>query len=134
MSAYLIKEIEAASKIAVGRLRQVVGVRGTTRLEGLIVQAIATGASEEIIADAAFILIGGSPIPTGWLTRHETGTASCSTVQTSPTRTQLQHGTWRALRSLWRPAWAESSRSETFAAARPSGSPRQSPRAPLPSS
>ena len=75
MSAYLIKEIEAASNIAIRRLTQVVGVRGTTRLQGLIVQDTATGASQEIIADAVFILIGASP-RTDWvahLARDEHG-------------------------------------------------------------
>ena len=66
MSAYLIKEIEAASNIAVRRQTHVVGVRGTTRLEGLFVQDASGGASEEIIADAAFILIGASP-HTDWV-------------------------------------------------------------------
>jgi thioredoxin reductase (NADPH) len=68
MSAYLVKEIEAASNIVVRRNTEVVGLRGTTRLEGLIVQDATTGSREDVVADAVFILIGARP-HTEWLAR-----------------------------------------------------------------
>jgi thioredoxin reductase (NADPH) len=105
MSADLIKEIEAASNIAVRRQTQVVGVRGTTRLEGLIVQDSATGASEEIFADAAFVLIGASPHTdrVAHLARDANG--FLPTGQTSSTRTHRpQRGRGPAVRYPWKQA------------------------------
>ena len=64
MSAYLIREIEAAGNIAVRLSTEVVGVHGAGRLEGLVLRDAAS--VEAVAADALFILIGAEP-HTDWL-------------------------------------------------------------------
>jgi len=66
MSAYLIREIQAAPNIDVRLGTEVVGVHGTGRLEGLTLRESASGAEETLAADALFILIGAEP-HTDWL-------------------------------------------------------------------
>lgn len=66
MSDYLIKEIEATPNITVRVQTQVVEVRGTRRLEGLVLKNSASGETESVKAAAIFILIGARP-HTDWL-------------------------------------------------------------------
>jgi thioredoxin reductase (NADPH) len=66
MSAYLVRQIEVAPNVEVRLHTQVVGGRGDTRLEGLILQDRRTHRTEDAVAAAVFILIGAEP-RTDWL-------------------------------------------------------------------
>ncbi|HEV8652481.1 MAG TPA: hypothetical protein VG276_24615 [Actinomycetes bacterium] len=66
MSAYLVREVEAAATIIVRLRTEVAAVHGTGRLEALTLRADTTGATETLPAGALFILIGAEP-HTDWL-------------------------------------------------------------------
>jgi thioredoxin reductase (NADPH) len=66
MSDYLIKEIEAASNLAVRLRSQVVDGGGDGRLEHLVLRDLDSGVEERLEADALFIMIGAQP-HTDWL-------------------------------------------------------------------
>jgi thioredoxin reductase (NADPH) len=66
MSDYLIREIDNADNVDVRLNAEIVDVRGDLRLEGLVLRDRTTGATDEVAAAAAFILIGAAP-HTGWL-------------------------------------------------------------------
>jgi len=66
MSDYLVKEIDRAGNITVRPRTQVVGVRGTGKLEELTLEDFAHGRTERVPAAALFILIGAKP-HTDWL-------------------------------------------------------------------
>jgi thioredoxin reductase (NADPH) len=66
MSDYLIREIDNAANVEVRLNTEIVDVRGDVRLEGLVLRDRTTGATEEVDAAAAFILIGAAP-HTAWL-------------------------------------------------------------------
>jgi thioredoxin reductase (NADPH) len=66
MSDYLIREIDNADNVDVRLHTEIEDVRGDLRLEGLVLRDRSNGTSEEVPADAAFILIGAAP-HTSWL-------------------------------------------------------------------
>ena len=66
MSDYLIREIGATPNIAVRLRTRVVAGGGTGRLERLALEDRGAGATEEVRADALFVLIGAEP-RTDWL-------------------------------------------------------------------
>src|SRR4051794_1064113 len=66
MSDYLIREIDNADNVDVRLHTEIEDVRGDLRLEGLVLRDRSTGTSEEVPADAAFVLIGAAP-RTEWL-------------------------------------------------------------------
>jgi thioredoxin reductase (NADPH) len=66
MSDYLIREIDNADNVDVRLQTEIEDVRGDLRLEGLVLRDRSAGTSEEVPADAAFILIGAAP-HTSWL-------------------------------------------------------------------
>ncbi len=66
MSAYLIRELGARPSIDVRAATTVIGARGGERLEGVTLRNEVTGRSEEVPADALFVLIGAEPHST-WL-------------------------------------------------------------------
>jgi thioredoxin reductase (NADPH) len=66
MSDYLIREIDNADNVDVRLHTEIEDVRGDLRLEGLVLRDRSDGATEEVPADAAFILIGAAP-HTSWL-------------------------------------------------------------------
>ena len=66
MSDYLLREIDNAHNVDVRLHTEIEDVRGDSRLEGLVLRDRSTGTSEEVPADAAFILIGAAP-HTAWL-------------------------------------------------------------------
>ncbi len=66
MSDYLIREIDNADNVDVRLHTEIEDVRGDLRLEGLVLRDRSAGTSEEVAADAAFILIGAAP-HTSWL-------------------------------------------------------------------
>jgi thioredoxin reductase (NADPH) len=65
MSDYLVRQIEATPNVVVRLQTQVVGGRGDTRLESLVLQD-GQGQQEMVSAAAVFILIGAQP-HTEWL-------------------------------------------------------------------
>jgi thioredoxin reductase (NADPH) len=66
MSQYLIQEIRATSNLTVRLCTQVVGAHGNGQLAGLTLHDAQHGRTEEVTADALFVLIGGEP-RTAWL-------------------------------------------------------------------
>src|SRR5215470_14526649 len=66
MSEYLIREIESAPNIAVRHRVTVTGGTGQSRLEGLTLTDLESGAAETVDAAALFVLIGAEP-RTQWL-------------------------------------------------------------------
>jgi thioredoxin reductase (NADPH) len=66
MSDYLIQQIEATANVVVRLRTEVVDGRGESRLEGLVVKDIDTGACEDVAAAAVFVMIGAEP-RTAWL-------------------------------------------------------------------
>jgi thioredoxin reductase (NADPH) len=66
MSEYLITEIEAAGNIEVQLNTRVVGGGGEGRLEHLVLEDSASGATQTARSSALFVLIGAEP-RTGWL-------------------------------------------------------------------
>jgi thioredoxin reductase (NADPH) len=66
MSAYLVKEIQAADLIDVRPHTELVNGAGDRRLESLTVRHSVTGRTETLQAGALFVLIGATP-HTGWL-------------------------------------------------------------------
>lgn len=66
MSDYLIKEIGRSSKIEVRLDTEVVDAQGERRLEGLTLRHRLSGLTEQVAADALFLMIGGVP-NTDWL-------------------------------------------------------------------
>ncbi len=66
MSEYLIREIESAPNIAVRYGVAVTGGAGQSRLEGLTLTDLESGAAETVNAVALFVLIGAEP-RTQWL-------------------------------------------------------------------
>jgi thioredoxin reductase (NADPH) len=66
MSQYLIQEIRATSNLAVRLCTQVVSGHGNGHLSGLTLHDAQHGRTEEVTADALFVLIGGEP-RTAWL-------------------------------------------------------------------
>jgi thioredoxin reductase (NADPH) len=66
MSDYLIQQIEGLPNVEVRLRTEVEEARGARRLEGLVLRNAETEATEEVQAEALFILIGASP-HTQWL-------------------------------------------------------------------
>jgi thioredoxin reductase (NADPH) len=66
MSDYLIREIDNADNVDVRLHTEITDVRGDLRLEALLLRDRSSGTSEEVRADAVFILIGAAP-HTSWL-------------------------------------------------------------------
>jgi thioredoxin reductase (NADPH) len=66
MSDYLVREIDNAHNVDVRLQTEIEDVRGDLRLEGLVLRDRSAGISEEVPADAVFILIGAAP-HTSWL-------------------------------------------------------------------
>ena len=66
MSDYLVREIENAGNVDVRLNTEIVDALGDVRLEGLVLRDRVTGATDDMRASAAFILIGAAP-RTGWL-------------------------------------------------------------------
>jgi thioredoxin reductase (NADPH) len=66
MSHYLIRQIERAANIDVRLETEVVGGGGEGRLESLVLENRADGTTEEVAADALFLMIGAQP-NTDWL-------------------------------------------------------------------
>jgi len=66
MSEYLIREIESAPNITVRHRVAVTGGTGQSRLEGLTLTDLESGAAETVDAAALFVLIGAEP-RTQWL-------------------------------------------------------------------
>ncbi|SNR90390.1 thioredoxin reductase (NADPH) [Geodermatophilus saharensis] len=66
MSDYLIRQIEATPNITVRLRTQVVGGRGTARLEGLTLRDAERRITEEVPSAAVFVMIGAEP-RTDWL-------------------------------------------------------------------
>lgn len=66
MSDYLVKEIDRSRKIEVRFDTQVVDADGERRLEGLTLRHAVRGVTEQVAADALFLMIGGMPC-TEWL-------------------------------------------------------------------
>jgi thioredoxin reductase (NADPH) len=66
MSNYLVQQIEGLPNIDVRLRTEVVEARGARRLAGLVLRNAETGATEDVSAEALFILIGASP-HTHWL-------------------------------------------------------------------
>ncbi|MET0974488.1 MAG: FAD-dependent oxidoreductase [Leifsonia sp.] len=66
MSRYLIAQVESHPRISVHRQTVVARANGTTRLESIIVEHLASGEREEIATAFLFVFIGASPA-TSWL-------------------------------------------------------------------
>ncbi len=66
MSHYLVQQVLAAPNIDVRLRTEVVGGSGSDRLERLMLRDGATGADEEVAAEALFVMIGAQP-HTEWL-------------------------------------------------------------------
>ncbi len=66
MSAYLVRQIAATPNVAVRLTTDVVGCRGTDRLEGLTLRNMQSGTREDVRAAALFVMIGAEP-GTDWL-------------------------------------------------------------------
>lgn len=66
MSDYLVREIDASSRITVCLRTEVVDGGGDERLARLVLRDRASGTTREVRADALFVLIGGEP-HTEWL-------------------------------------------------------------------
>jgi thioredoxin reductase (NADPH) len=66
MSEYLIKEIEATATITVRLETEVIDGHGAGYLDGLTLHDKQSGRTEQVLADALFVLIGGEPC-TQWL-------------------------------------------------------------------
>ncbi len=67
MSHYLIRQVERATNIDVRLGAEVVGGGGEGRLESLVIRNRADGSTDEVAADALFLMIGAQP-NTDWLT------------------------------------------------------------------
>ena len=61
MSDYLIRELEGTPTIRVRLQTEVVGADGRARLTGLTLRSSADGASEDVPADALYVMIGAHP-------------------------------------------------------------------------
>ncbi len=66
MSHYLARQVERAANIDVRLGTEVVGGGGEGRLESLVLRSRAEGSTEEVAADAIFLMIGAEP-NTDWL-------------------------------------------------------------------
>ena len=66
MSDYLVRELEETPNIRIRLRTEVVDGGGTGRLTGLTLRDSATGAIEEVAADALYVMIGAAP-RTEWL-------------------------------------------------------------------
>ncbi len=66
MSEYLVREVESSPNIAVRHRVAVTGATGQSRLEGLTLTDLESGAAENVDAVALFVLIGAEP-RTQWL-------------------------------------------------------------------
>lgn len=76
MSNYLVERIEQHPRIAVRTSCQVAEARGNSRLQRVTLQSEGRDETEELAADAMFLLIGARPITLGvegWLRRDEHG-------------------------------------------------------------
>ena len=66
MSDYLIRELEETAAIEIRLQTEVVGAGGRSRLTGLTLRGGADGATEDVPADALYVMIGAHP-HTEWL-------------------------------------------------------------------
>jgi thioredoxin reductase (NADPH) len=66
MSDYLVRELEETPNIRIRFRTEVIGGGGTSRLTALTLRESATGAIEEVAADALYVMIGAAP-RTEWL-------------------------------------------------------------------
>jgi thioredoxin reductase (NADPH) len=76
MSQYLVERCEAHPKITIRINTRVTRAMGNGKLERIALQDRLSGESEEVPADALFILIGGEPTSScakGWLRRDDHG-------------------------------------------------------------
>ena len=76
MSNYLVERIEEHSRIAVRTSSHVAGVRGDSHLESVTLAGQAHDRTEDVAADALFLLIGGFigfMLPRFWLGRRKSG-------------------------------------------------------------
>jgi thioredoxin reductase (NADPH) len=76
MSNYLVERIEEHPRIAVRTSSHVASVRGDSHLESVTLAGGADDRTEDVAADALFLLIGGQPVTAGvegWLRRDEHG-------------------------------------------------------------
>jgi len=67
MSHYLIRQVERATNIDIRLGAEVAGGGGEGRLEWLVIRNRADGSTDEVAADALFLMIGAQP-NTDWLT------------------------------------------------------------------
>jgi thioredoxin reductase (NADPH) len=76
MSNYLVERIEEHPRIVVRTSCRVARVEGDSRLESVTLEAQAGDQTEDVAADALFLLIGGQPVTAGvegWLRRDSHG-------------------------------------------------------------
>jgi thioredoxin reductase (NADPH) len=67
MSQYLIDQIEATDNISVRLGTRLVDAEGVVRLEGVVIEEIASGQRRTLALSGLFVMIGAEP-RTGWLT------------------------------------------------------------------
>jgi thioredoxin reductase (NADPH) len=110
MSDYLIRELDNAENVDVRLNAEIVDVRGEFRLEGLVLRDRTSGATEEVPAAAAFILIGAAP-HTAWLPPEVSSTTTASSSPASSGRTRpTGSGSRRRCTASSRPATSGSTR------------------------
>jgi len=68
MSSYLVDEIARQRNVTVRPGTEIAGAAGQHVLERLVLRDMATGRTQDVAADAVFILVGGEP-HTNWLPR-----------------------------------------------------------------
>ena len=76
MSNYLVERIDQHPRITVRTSSQVAEVRGDSHLRSVILRSEGNDVTDELAADAMFLLIGGRPITIGlegWIRRDEHG-------------------------------------------------------------
>jgi thioredoxin reductase (NADPH) len=66
MSEYLVRELEETPAVEIRLQTEVVGGRGPGRLTGLMLRSNPDGSSEDVPAEALFVMIGSHP-RTDWL-------------------------------------------------------------------
>ena len=76
MSNYLVERIDQHPRITVRTSSQVAEVRGDSHLRSVILRSEGNDVTDELAADAMFLLIGARPITIGlegWIRRDEHG-------------------------------------------------------------
>jgi thioredoxin reductase (NADPH) len=110
MSDYLVRELAETPNIQVRLGAEVVDGAGSGRLERITLRDRERDTTEEVAADALYVMIGARP-QTGWLgpPSPATGRGTCSPGATSTRR----HGRWSARPCSWRRACPACSRPAT---------------------